>query len=92
MNTVGAATAVPRSDGESQPLLLLGALWHYHDEKKSATMSRFWAALVPNFEDLRETVMHAPVCIDCPSVLKRNGGDMARFSEETGIHCLLWAA
>ena len=34
MNTVGAATAVPRSDGESQPLLLPCAYWYCQDEEK----------------------------------------------------------
>ena len=70
--------------------------------RKKATESRLWAALAPNFENLRETVMHVPVRSetvmhvpvrsDCPSVLKRNGGDMARFSEVTGNHFLLCAA
>ena len=59
--------------------------------KKKATQSRLWAALAPNLEDLEETVMHVPVRNDCPSVLKRNGGNMARFSEETGNDFLLRA-
>ena len=52
--------------------------------KKKATESRLWAALAPNFEDLRETMAHVRVGRECPSVLKRNGGGLARFSEQTG--------
>ena len=33
-NTVGTAAAAPRSRWESQPLLLLCAFWHCHDEEK----------------------------------------------------------
>ena len=60
--------------------------------KKKATESSLWAALAPNFEDLRETVMHVPVGSDCLSVLKGNGGDVARFFEETGHYFLLSVA
>ena len=86
-STVSAAAAAPRYQW-GQPLLLLCAHWHCHDEEKGhGVPSR--AALAPNFDDLRETMMHVPVCSDCPSVLKRKGGDLARFSEETGNHFLL---
>ena len=84
-NTMGAAAAAPRCHWGSQPLLRLCAHW-------KARESRLWASLAPDFEDLRETVLHVPVRSDCPSVLKRNSGDMARFSEETGNHFLLCAA
>ena len=51
--------------------------------KKTASESCLWAALAPNLdEELRETVVHVEVSSDHPSVLKRNGGDMARFSDE----------
>ena len=89
---VGAAAAAPLSLIEKANRICCCARPSIVTMKKKAMESRLWAALVPNFEDLRETVMHAPVCIDCPSDLKRNGGDMARFSEETGIPCLLCAA
>ena len=56
--------------------------------KKKATESRLRAALVQSFEDLREIVM--PVPVRSPSVLRRNGGDMARFSEETGKSFQFW--
>ena len=60
--------------------------------KKKGTEFRPLAVLVPNFGYLREIVMSVPVRSDSPSVRKRNGGDMARFSEETGNHVLLCAA
>ena len=59
---------------------------------KKATESRLWAALAPNFEDPRETVTHVPVRGDYSPVLRRNGGDIARFVEETGNHFLTRAA
>ena len=52
--------------------------------KKKATDSQLWAVLVSNFQDLQEIEMHIPVRSHSPSVLKRNGGNMAQFSEETG--------
>ena len=55
-------------------------------KKKKATKSRLWTALAPNFEDFRVTEMHRPVRNDRPSVIERNGGDMARFSAEAGNH------
>ena len=63
--------------------------------KKKVTESNRWAVLAPNFEDLRETVMHVPVRCDCPSILKRNGGDMARLSERntqpfSSVHCVIF--
>ena len=60
--------------------------------KKRAAESRLWAALAPNFKDLRETVMRVPVRGDSHSVLKTNGDDMAQFSEETDNYFLLCAA
>ena len=54
--------------------------------------SCLWAVLVPNFKDLQEKVMPILIHIDSQSVLKRNGGDAAPFSKETGTRFLLCTA
>ena len=83
VNNVGAAATAPYSHWKSLPLLLVCVHW-WKQKRPKATESRLWAALAPNFKDLWETMMHILVHSDCSSVLKRNGGDMAQFSKETG--------
>ena len=83
-----AAAPPPRSHQERQLLLLLCANWHCHNKEKG---HRVLSLGVVGTKPRRpsEDMMKALVRIECPSVLKRKGGDLARFSEETGNHFLL---
>ena len=73
---------------------LLCAHWHFPDEEKGhAVASLGGAGTERRRTSGRRWCTHQSTRADCPSVLKRNdGGDVARFSEDTGDQYLLSAS